>query len=276
MLKKSFATAFLIASCFCFTMSAQVSESQEFRQRLSYSATRNEINVIRTLNELYNVEYTYLLTFGNGNFGSLHSLRVTNLIDETLATGEKYGYLFTVWRGDSGIRNSSAFNIVAVPQVYLRTGHRSFYMDETGVIRGVDNQGLPATVANLPLSLHLEQCSPFADCNSAALQSLQTIYDAQMTYRATTGNGNFGTLQQLFRAGLIDGALAVGRKNGYSYSLHKRNQSNQSSATFSLVIVPQSMRIDYRSLYIDETGIIRSSYFNGITKPADQDDPPLN
>ena len=41
--------------------------------------------------------------------------------------------------------------MVGVPVTYRKTGIRSFYVDETGVIRAGDNSGGPSTKMDLPL-----------------------------------------------------------------------------------------------------------------------------
>lgn len=54
---------------------------------------------------------------------------------------------------------------------------------------------------------------------AAAVNSLRAILYAQNTYSATTGNGQFGELNQLGSVQLIDGELASGRKYGYYFSV---------------------------------------------------------
>lgn len=272
MLKKSLATTVLIASCFCFTISGQVSELQESRQTTSYTAIRNEINVIRTLHAIHNAQYTYLATRGAGTFGLLIHLSQAGLIDETLATGYKHGYLFTLSKLDRSVLTPSTYRVIAVPQMYGRTGRRSFYLDESGIIRSVDSQDLPATVNDQPLS-GAEQCLPFTNCEAATIQSLRTMHAAQLTFQATTGNGNFGSLRQLLQAGLVDTDLAAGQKYGFSYVMVKRDHTNQSPATFALVVIPKSREFGFRSFYIDDTGILRASP-GGWNMPADQGDMP--
>jgi type IV pilus assembly protein PilA len=55
----------------------------------------------------------------------------------------------------------------------------------------------------------------------SAQQSMRTIHSAEATYRATAGNGNFGTLSKLAAQSLIDGVLGAGdtsTKSGYSFT----------------------------------------------------------
>jgi type IV pilus assembly protein PilA len=53
----------------------------------------------------------------------------------------------------------------------------------------------------------------------SAQSSLRTIHSAEATYQATTGNGDFGDLDALDTADLIDSVLASGSKSGYSFDI---------------------------------------------------------
>jgi hypothetical protein len=59
---------------------------------------------------------------------------------------DKYGYNFeiTVMGGDQ-------FQAVATPREYGKTGKRSFFVDKSGVVRGDDHGGAPATAADKPV-----------------------------------------------------------------------------------------------------------------------------
>jgi len=43
------------------------------------------------------------------------------------------------------------FEAVATPREYGKTGKRSFFVDKSGVVRGDDHGGAPATVADKPV-----------------------------------------------------------------------------------------------------------------------------
>jgi hypothetical protein len=43
------------------------------------------------------------------------------------------------------------FEAVATPREYGKTGKRSFFVDKSGVVRGDDHGGGPATVADNPI-----------------------------------------------------------------------------------------------------------------------------
>ena len=61
-------------------------------------------------------------------------------IDNQLGNGTKAGYAYSVQVGDT-VSGETDFIAMAVPIVYQRTGSRSFYIDETGVLRGSDTGG---------------------------------------------------------------------------------------------------------------------------------------
>ena len=51
----------------------------------------------------------------------------------------------------------------------------------------------------------------------SAQASLRTIHSAQATYLATHGNGNFGSMNELLNARLVDPALGSNQKSGYNF-----------------------------------------------------------
>ena len=66
----------------------------------------------------------------NGRFAvNLSELRAADFIPASLASGEKDGFKFTMTATPNG------FTINASPKKYGETGRRSFYSDETTVIR---------------------------------------------------------------------------------------------------------------------------------------------
>jgi len=62
-------------------------------------------------------------------------------IDNTLASGTKQGYLFTYALAGS---TSNQYTLIASPQSPSITGTRTFFVDESGVLRvGTDSSGTP-------------------------------------------------------------------------------------------------------------------------------------
>jgi len=101
-----------------------------------------------SLQKLFSAEATYQATTGNGNYGTLEELGKQGLIDQVLAEAHRYGYLFRIRREQRSSESQPSLEITAVPRSYGRTGRRSFYMDETGVIHAVDKKGSEATHAD--------------------------------------------------------------------------------------------------------------------------------
>ena len=115
----------------------------------SYRAA-NEGSAMASLRTLASAEATYQSTRGNGNFGTLKELAAEGLIDSNLASGTKNGYNFTVELTTTD-ESYPGFAVVGVPVTYRKTGVRSFYIDESGIIRAGDNSGGPSTKMDLPL-----------------------------------------------------------------------------------------------------------------------------
>ena len=111
----------------------------------SYRAA-NEASAMASLRIISQAEATYQATAAK--FGTLEELAANGLIDPKLGSGFKNGYAFTV-KLDS--ENPEGFEVTGVPETYGKTGVRSFYIDETFVIRAGDNFGGPSTKMDEPL-----------------------------------------------------------------------------------------------------------------------------
>lgn len=113
------------------------------------SATKNpppEVNetvALGLLQAIAGAEDTYKATEGNGSYGSLEKLIAAKLIQKDIL--EKYGYRFEV------VVSGSNFEATATPVEYGKSGRMSYFIDSTSVLRGGDNGGGPASVADKPI-----------------------------------------------------------------------------------------------------------------------------
>jgi type II secretory pathway pseudopilin PulG len=110
----------------------------------------NEGAAQASLRALHSAEATYQATRGQGKYGTLSDLAAEGLIDTKLASGNRSGYHFEVELTTDNL-NYPGFTVVGVPMTYGSTGIRSFYIDETGVIRAGDNRGRPSTKMDPPV-----------------------------------------------------------------------------------------------------------------------------
>jgi type II secretory pathway pseudopilin PulG len=110
----------------------------------------NEGAAQASLRTLASAEITFQSTAGNGKFGTLNELAAAGLIDAKLASGNRSGYHFEVELTTTDL-NYPGFSVVGVPMTYGSTGIRSFYIDETGVIRAANNRGRPSTKMDPPV-----------------------------------------------------------------------------------------------------------------------------
>jgi type II secretory pathway pseudopilin PulG len=131
----------------------------------------NEASAMSTLRTLHSAEATYQATRGEGQYGTLSQLAAEGLIDSKLATGTKNGYNFSVELTTNEM-NYPGFTVLGVPMTYRSTGIRSFYIDETGVIRAGDNSGGPSTKMDLPVDNDLD----FYDRSRRADYRAQPVY----------------------------------------------------------------------------------------------------
>ena len=103
----------------------------------------NEMIAISALQMISSAESSYQSTAGKGKYGTLDNLVEANLVNREFL--EKYGYRIEV------TASGDQFEAVATPREYGKTGKRSFFVDNSGVVRGDDNGGGPATVADKPI-----------------------------------------------------------------------------------------------------------------------------
>lgn len=233
-----------------------------------YPYIQNERFAILALQTLHSAEVTYSNVYSNGNYGSLNNLRQLNLIDAALATGDKYGYHFVIETVAGTGTTPANFIITATPKIYRKTGRKSFHIGTSGIIRGADKNGAPAN-ANDPIIEN--QCLPNEDCT---ISNMRTLHSAEVTYQATLGNGDYGTVSQLYTANLISELLARGYANGYRFTITTVARTNNTEASFIITAVPINYGVTgTRSFYIDTSGIIRGTDKNGA--PATADDPPI-
>jgi hypothetical protein len=113
------------------------------------SATKNpppEMNegiAVGILQMIAGTEKTYQSTTGKGKYGTIDELVQQKLLTKEFM--DKYGYNFEV------TVLADQFQAVAMPREYGKTGKRSFFVDKTGVVRGDDHGGAPATAADKPI-----------------------------------------------------------------------------------------------------------------------------
>lgn len=254
----------LVISLICFVaLSAQTTSSLDYRERFVLLAARS----------ILSAQITFQATTGAGEFGSLMELKEAGLIDASLGGGAKHGYIFTLVRTPPTAASPARFRLSAVPRNYPKNGRRSFYIDETGSLRGADRRGAPADATD-PL---INECESFGISfkEQCLLRDLRSFEGAQYTYQATVGMGNFGSLPQLFAAGLINSGMASGAYYGYTLSLSTTAPGAGAPAFFTLRATPVNYGVSgTRSFYIDAEGILRGGDKRG--EPADRNDPPIN
>lgn len=232
----------------------------------------NERFVVNALRQIQNAQITYRETVGAGNFGAFYELRQANLIDAALSSLQKYGYSFSVTVTHVSVISSSFYSVTAIPQRYIKTGRRSFYIDESCRIRGADKNGATANIDD-PI---IETCTPSVldDNERSMIIALRTIHSAQMTYLSTTGNGNFGTFDQLINAGLINLSAGLNFYRGYFKEMTVIARTTGNAALFYVKTRPEVyQRTGVRSFYIDQTGVLRGADKRGLY--GSQDDPPI-
>jgi hypothetical protein len=264
--KKLFTFALLLSLCHVFSVAeikAQTVQRRIFGERF----------VVQALRTIHSAEVTYQATNGAGVYGTLAQLRQAEFIDEALASGEKYGYSFTLTAIQPTATMPAQFKLTATPRVYPKQGRRSFYIDEGGEIHGADKNGGLAG-GNDPV---IESCSLYGDAagnERCTILDLRTLHGAELTYQTTAGKGNFGNFDDLIQAGLINRRFITYVTQGYAFLVTWQDRSEISPATYSIRATPTNYgETGFRSFYINQTGVLRGADHQG--QPANETDPPI-
>lgn len=100
------------------------------------------------LEEIYGAQTIYFKA--KSRYTTLEELVSLGGVSRQLASGAESGYRFALKLAADG----QSFTVMTTPTQYGRTGRRSFFMDQTGVLRAEDKQGQPATAASPKFSLN--------------------------------------------------------------------------------------------------------------------------
>ncbi|MEP6707059.1 MAG: hypothetical protein ABJC05_06045 [Pyrinomonadaceae bacterium] len=105
---------------------------------------QNEAIARYELRAVVSAEAIYLETAGKGSYGSLDQLVAEKLIQKEML--ENHGYKIEL------IVAGAKFEATATPKEYGTTGRLSFFVDESGLIRGGDHNGASANAGDRPAS----------------------------------------------------------------------------------------------------------------------------
>ncbi len=230
----------------------------------------NERFLPAVMQQLIGAQGTYQAITGDGNFGTLAELHGSGLIDAALASGRKYGYVFTVDVTPANAAQAAAFTITATPAKYRKTGIRSYFADTSGTIRAADLGGNQADLSTPAIDACIIWGN--SDNERCIRGTLRQIHSVQALFQSFDPLGNFGSLSQLKDAGLINDQTAFGTLRGYVITLNTVPRSAEQPPSFAIWAVPTEYGTTGRlSFYIDQTGVIRGADHNG--KPGGPDDP---
>lgn len=106
----------------------------------------NEALAIRAVGNVVASQISYSMTMGSGSYtADLKALQKAGLNEDWVGSGISGGYVFSI----SG--SNTEFKVQARPLVFGSTGTRSFYSDQTGIIRFTETDGM-ATSSSLVLN----------------------------------------------------------------------------------------------------------------------------
>ena len=105
---------------------------------------RGEAQAVAALRAVHEGQTVFKQTQNRNRFGSLEELAANSLVYQGLFEIDGYKVEQTV-AGDR-------FEVTATPTDYPHKGRRSFFIDQTGVLRGGDKSGRPASAADEPVN----------------------------------------------------------------------------------------------------------------------------
>ena len=150
---KGFATAGLVTSILSLVIIVPIAiiAAIAIPNLLASRIAANEGSTIQAMRQIAGAEHTYSSV--HGTYGTLEQLATEELINPGIAAGTRHGYRIKIDVSKPGSGNRiGGYQVVAVPLTYPNSGRRSFYIDETGVIRGADAHGKDATKDDDPLN----------------------------------------------------------------------------------------------------------------------------
>lgn len=113
----------------------------------------NERLAMASLRTIHSAEMTYASTYGAGEYATLSQLWDLELNRTGFVLAFIYrGYIVSSMTvTPSTVSTPARFTLSVVPQQHNRSGKRSFFINEDGVIRGGDKNGAPATADDPPI-----------------------------------------------------------------------------------------------------------------------------
>ena len=130
------------------------------RARMASNET-NAVGGLRTLSSAQNAFQAGTVadadTDGIGEYGTMAMLTNATpaFVDDSLGAGFKSGYMYTVTVTGNPVQDEVIWYATAFPINKGNTGNRTFYIDESGVLRGSDlggATGVPGTPATRALA----------------------------------------------------------------------------------------------------------------------------
>ena len=116
------------------------------------SIEQNEQCSIQNIRTLHGAQMTYAATYGNGNYTSFQNLYSVNLISAPLSAGSLGGYNYNYTYVPGTPNTPATFTCTSRPISYGISGRRSFFIDQTGILRGADKGGAFANVNDPPIN----------------------------------------------------------------------------------------------------------------------------
>jgi len=104
---------------------------------------QNERMAIGMMYRIVYAEQDYKKSKGNGSYGTLEQLIAVDLIPKEVIENSGYKFTLTI--------NGDQFELTTVPSEYGKSGTQSFFLDQTGVLRGGDRNGAPASASDPPI-----------------------------------------------------------------------------------------------------------------------------
>lgn len=125
---------------------AASSDDDSSEELIAREISANESAVVAALGLIHTAQMKYFAK--EAAYGSLVQLQRAGLLEKEQSVGTQHGYVLNLNFSAGKNGSSAVFSISASPETYGGSGRTSYFIDQTGIVRGGDKEGGPADVTD--------------------------------------------------------------------------------------------------------------------------------
>lgn len=226
---------------------------------LAYEADDRAIQIMAHSAE---AQFSYASSYGR--FGNFDDLFYSGALIDPFRTNSMS--LGRDWPVDLREQNRGNFKMRSTPNFYRETGMYSYFVDQSGILRGADRQGAPADEFDTPIDPRAQRSVKSNE--SMAFNLARWMWGTQRNYYAERRQyADFELLEQARRFSV---PFETGHFKGYVYHLMITPGTGSGTAHYEFRATPEVYGVTgVLSFYTDESGFIRGGDKGGAAANAD-------